>query len=105
MNSRKFVIGCALLLVCGFVSAARAQVAEKLLITHSSESISITPLIYGIEKGYYRREGVDLQFRVLRGELAVSSIVGGKDVDFMYGAGTAIAVTPIGSSQEKSGSA
>ena len=31
-----------------------------------------------------------MQFRVLRGELAVSSIVGGKDVDFMYGAGTAI---------------
>ena len=79
-----------LLLVCGLVSPVSAQVAEKLLITHSSESISITPLIYGIEKGFYRREGIDLQFRVLRGELAVSSIVGGKDVDFMYGAGTAI---------------
>jgi ABC-type nitrate/sulfonate/bicarbonate transport system substrate-binding protein len=62
---------------------------EKLLITHSSESISITPLIYGIEKGFYRREGIELQFRVLRGELAVSSIISGKDVDYMYGAGTA----------------
>src|SRR5512139_9103 len=87
---KEFLIGGALLVVCGFVSAASAQVPEKLLITHSSESISITPLIYGIEKGFYRREGIDLQFRVLRGELAVSSIVGGKDVDFMYGAGTAI---------------
>lgn len=87
---KEFLIGGALLLVCGFVSAVSAQVPDKLLITHSSESISITPLIYGIEKGYYRREGIDLQFRVLRGELAVSSIVGGKDVDFMYGAGTAI---------------
>ena len=67
-----------------------AQPLDKLLITHSSESISITPLIYGIEKGLYRKEGIDLQFRVLRGELAVSAIVGGKDVDFMYGAGTAI---------------
>ena len=62
---------------------------EKVLITHSSESISITPLIYGIERGFYRKEGIDLQFRVLRGELAVSSIVSGKDVDYMYGAGTA----------------
>ena len=79
------------LLACvGFVADGAAQTPEKLLITHSSESISITPLIYGIEKGFYRREGIDLQFRVLRGELAVSSIVGGKDVDFMYGAGTAI---------------
>lgn len=90
MRFKEFLIGGALLLVCGFVSAVSAQVPDKLLITHSSESISITPLIYGIEKGYYRREGIDLQFRVLRGELAVSSIVGGKDVDFMYGAGTAI---------------
>ena len=79
------------LLACvGFAADGAAQTPEKLLITHSSESISITPLIYGIEKGFYRREGIDLQFRVLRGELAVSSIVGGKDVDFMYGAGTAI---------------
>lgn len=67
----------------------RAQAQEKVLITHSSESISITPLIYGIERGFYRKEGIDLQFRVLRGELAVSSIVSGKDVDYMYGAGTA----------------
>jgi NitT/TauT family transport system substrate-binding protein len=71
-------------------SESRAQAPEKVLITHASDSISITPLIYGIEKGFYRRDGIDLQFRVLRGELAVSSIVGGKDVDFMYGAGTAV---------------
>lgn len=67
----------------------RAQSPEKILITHSSESISITPLIFGIEKGFYRKEGIDLQFRVLRGELAVSAIVGGKEVDYLYGAGTA----------------
>ena len=79
------------LLVCLIApTSGVAQPLDKLLITHSSESISITPLIYGIEKGLYRKEGIDLQFRVLRGELAVSSIVGGKDVDFMYGAGTAI---------------
>ena len=74
----------------GSYRESRAQTAEKVLITHASDSISIMPLIYGIEKGFYRREGIDLQFRVLRGELAVSSIVGGKDVDFMYGAGTAV---------------
>ena len=90
MRLRKLSVGCAVFFVFGLVSAGRAQVPEKLLITHSSESISITPLIYGIDKGLYRREGIDLEFRVLRGELAVSSIVGGKDVDFMYGAGTAI---------------
>jgi NitT/TauT family transport system substrate-binding protein len=80
----------SVLCLSGFLDESRAQAPERVLITHSSESISITPLIYGIEKGLYRKEGIDLQFRVLRGELAVSSIVGGKDVDFMYGAGTAI---------------
>jgi len=82
-------LGLALLIVCGLQSTAKAQALEKALITHSSDSVSITPLLYGIEKGFYRKEGIDLQFRVLRGELAVSSIVAGKDVDYMYGAGTA----------------
>jgi ABC-type nitrate/sulfonate/bicarbonate transport system substrate-binding protein len=68
---------------------ARGQGLEKALITHSSESISIAPLTYGIEKGFYRREGVDLQFRILRGDLAISSLVSGKEVDYIYGAGTA----------------
>ena len=79
----------ALLCACSQLQSGPARAQEKILITHSSESISITPLIYGIEKGIYRKEAIDLQFRVLRGELAVSSIVSGKDVDYMYGAGTA----------------
>jgi ABC-type nitrate/sulfonate/bicarbonate transport system substrate-binding protein len=61
-----------LLLLTLFSGLAIAQVLERAIITHSSESISITPLIYGIEKGFYRKEGVDLQFRILRGDLAVS---------------------------------
>jgi NitT/TauT family transport system substrate-binding protein len=68
---------------------AQGQGLEKALITHSSESISITPLTYGIEKGFYRREGIDLQFRILRGDLAIGSLVSGKEVDYIYGAGTA----------------
>jgi len=92
-DTLKFTTICfclSVLCLSGFLDESQAQAPERVLITHSSESISITPLIYGIEKGFYRREGIDLQFRVLRGELAVSSIVGGKDVDYMYGAGTAI---------------
>jgi NitT/TauT family transport system substrate-binding protein len=76
-------------LFLSLVSELRAQGMEKALITHQSESIGIAPLIYGIEKGFYRREGVDLQFRILRSDLAVSAIVGSREVDYMYGAGTA----------------
>ena len=89
MKNRLISFGLIVILVAVFGSEARSQTLDKVLITHSSDSISITPLIYGIEKGLYRKEGIDLQFRVLRGELAVSAIVGGKEVDYLYGAGTA----------------
>src|SRR5262245_65461083 len=71
------------------VSELRGQGIDKALITHQSESIGIAPLMYGVEKGFYRREGVDLQFRILRSDLAVSAIIGSREVDYMYGAGTA----------------
>jgi NitT/TauT family transport system substrate-binding protein len=77
------------LILLAVAADCRAQKLERALLTHSSESISITPLIYGIEKGLYRREGVDLEFRILRGDLAISAMVNSKDVDYIYGAGTA----------------
>ena len=43
-------------LMFGRIDGTMSQSLEKVIITHSSESISITPLIYGIEKGFYRKE-------------------------------------------------
>lgn len=63
------LIAWPVIFLCLRCELAFAQEVEKVLITHSSESISITPLIYGIEKGFFRRQGIDLQFRVLRGFL------------------------------------
>ena len=73
-----------------------AQGLEKAIITHTSESISIAPLVYGIEKGFYRREGADLEFRILRTDLASAAIVSSKEVDYMYSAGTAVRVAARG---------
>ena len=89
MNYRWLIAAAALFVAMSHLTSEPANAQEKILITHSSESISITPLIYGIDRGFYRKEAIDLEFRVLRGELAVSAIVSGKDVDYMYGAGTA----------------
>ncbi|OGQ82188.1 MAG: hypothetical protein A3F90_10115 [Deltaproteobacteria bacterium RIFCSPLOWO2_12_FULL_60_19] len=83
---RSFVISVLVLAAAGDCWAQRL---DKALLTHSSESISITPLIYGIEKGFYRNEGVDLQFRILRGDLAIAAMVNSREVDYIYGAGTA----------------
>lgn len=78
-----------LLLFFSLLGLADSQPSEKAIIAHNSDSISIAPLIYGIEKGFYRREGIDLEFRMVRTDLAVAAIVGSKEVDYMYSAGTA----------------
>jgi ABC-type nitrate/sulfonate/bicarbonate transport system substrate-binding protein len=62
---------------------------DRALITHNSESITIAPIVYGIEKGFYRNEGINLEFRFLRSDLAAAAISGGQEVDYMISAGTA----------------
>ena len=82
----------ALLALFFFAPAAHgaaAQGLEKVLVTHSSESISIAPMQYGMERGLYRKEGLDLQFRILRGDLAIGAMVGSREVDYICGAGSA----------------
>src|ERR1043165_4694276 len=87
MRQLWILLGSAL---CAIAPApAAAQKLDRALLTHSSESISIAPLLYGIEKGLYKKEGVDLQFRILRGDLAIASMINSREVDYIYGAGTA----------------
>lgn len=96
MKKLRVSMALAASLLLGSASGAKAQGVEKALITHQSETIGTTPLIYGIERGFYRKEGVDLQFRVLRSDLAVSAIIGSREVDYMYGAGIAFRATAKG---------
>jgi hypothetical protein len=60
--------------------AGLGQSADKAIIARTGESISLAPLLYGIDKGYYRKEGVDLEFRILRTELAGAAMVGSWEV-------------------------
>lgn len=85
MSKFFFLIG----LTAALSGSSFAQTLEKALITHSSESVTTAFLTYGVDRGFYRAEGIDLEFRLLRGELAVSSLVGRKEVDYIYGTGTA----------------
>lgn len=63
--------------------------SERAIITHNSESITIAPILYGIEKNFYRNEGVNLEFRFLRADLAAAAIAASQEVDYMISAGTA----------------
>lgn len=76
-----------LLLLC-FHCIALAQ-SERAVISHNSESITIAPILYGIEKGFYRNEGINLEFRFLRTDLAAAAITS-QELDYMISAGTAM---------------
>lgn len=76
-----FIRWCLVLLLSFHPLYAFAQGLEKALITHSSDSITTALLTYGIERGFYRRAGVDLEFRPLRGDLAISAMIGSKEVE------------------------
>ena len=83
-------------LLVGGTLPVLAQPNDKAIIAHTSESISLAPLLFGIEKGFYHKEGVDLEFRILRTDLASAAMVGSREVDYMYSAGTALRVAARG---------
>jgi hypothetical protein len=68
-----------------FPSEARSQGMEKATVTHVSEAITISTLLYGIEKGFYRKEGVDLQFGLLRGDLAITAMLSRRSRLYVWG--------------------
>lgn len=77
-----------LLLLLLAQSRALAQ-SERAVISHNSESITIAPIIYGIEKGFYRDQSIQLEFRFLRTDLAAAAITS-QELDYMISAGTAM---------------
>lgn len=88
MKIPSLAVGFAAFLAIAQPDWLNAQAIEKAIIAHNSDSISIAPLIFGIDQGFYRKEGIDLEFRLLRTDLSVASIVSSKEVDYMYSAGT-----------------
>jgi NitT/TauT family transport system substrate-binding protein len=46
-------------------------------------------LLYGIEKGFYREEGIDLLYVSIRADLGIKALLAG-ELDYIYSAGTAI---------------
>lgn len=76
-----------ILLISSF-SIATAQ--EKVIVGHSARAaLSIGPLLYGIERGFYRDEGIDLVYVSLRADLGIKALLSG-DIDYSYSTGTII---------------
>jgi len=74
-------------LYCG---AAVVAAQEKVVVGHSARAaLSIGPLLYGIERGFYRDEGIDLVYVSLRADLGIKALLSG-DIDYSYSTGTII---------------
>src|ERR1043165_5361123 len=92
MKIYPFVVA-ALVSICS-VLPARAQ--EKVIVGHSARAaLSIGPLLYGIDRGFYRDEGIDLVYVSLRADLGIKALLSG-DIDYSYSTGTIIRGAIIG---------
>jgi ABC-type nitrate/sulfonate/bicarbonate transport system substrate-binding protein len=90
---KKLTLGLAALL-CFPISPAAAQ--EKVIVSHTTRgSLSIGPLLYGIDRGFYRDEGIDLIYVSIRADLGIKALMSG-DVDYLYSVGTIIRGAALG---------
>jgi ABC-type nitrate/sulfonate/bicarbonate transport system substrate-binding protein len=78
-----------------FLSAA-VGAQERVIVSHTVRgSLSIGPLLYGIERGFYRNEGIDLLYVTIRADLGIKALLSG-DVDYIYSVGTIIRGAALG---------
>ena len=81
-----------ILLFLPFV-AVKAAAAERFYISIPGPTLSYVPLYYGQEKGFFSRDGLDLQILVVRGIVGVSSLMSGEiDVTCHAGSGFSAAL-------------
>jgi ABC-type nitrate/sulfonate/bicarbonate transport system substrate-binding protein len=91
----KISVGSLLSFLLTF-SAAIVSAQEKVIVSHTTRgSLSIGPLLYGIERGFYRDEGIDLLYVSIRADLGIKTLLTG-DVDYLYSVGTIIRGAVLG---------
>lgn len=79
-----------ILLLLALVIHPPAAAQDKVIVGHSARAaLSIGPLLYGIERGFYRDEGIDAVYVSLRADLGIKALLSG-DIDYSYSVGTII---------------
>jgi NitT/TauT family transport system substrate-binding protein len=69
------------------LAVASAQQLEKITIATTAESVSDLPILYGIEKGLFRIEGLEPHFQQMPGNLSLAAMATG-NVDYTGHVGT-----------------
>jgi ABC-type nitrate/sulfonate/bicarbonate transport system substrate-binding protein len=69
---------------------APADAAENMRVAHPSLSSSVICLLIANKEGYFKEEGLSVEFLSIRGEIAIRTALAG-EVDFFTNAGSALA--------------
>src|SRR5918999_398166 len=70
--------------------ATPAAGAENMRVAHPSLSSSVICLLIANKEGYFKEEGLNVEFLSIRGEIAIRTALAG-EVDFFTNAGSAMA--------------
>ncbi len=73
-----------------FFTSASTDAAENMRVAHPSLSSSVICLLIANQEGYYKEEGLNVEFLSIRGEIAIRTALAG-EVDFFTNAGSALA--------------
>ena len=88
-RANRLVVPTVIIIFC-LLTPWRSDAIEKVIISHSVQlSATVAPLFYGINRGFFKDESIDLEYRILKTELGVTAMLNG-EVDYVYSAGTGI---------------
>ena len=91
MYSSMIRLGTAILAACLTlaIDATTAAAQSKVLISAPSKSLSWFPVHLAREKGFYRAEGLELDYVVMKPQVALQALIAG-DVDYTTALGSTI---------------
>jgi ABC-type nitrate/sulfonate/bicarbonate transport system substrate-binding protein len=84
-----------LILSALFISFSVAAQAKTIVIATSSVTLTNTPIWVGINKNYFDEAGLNVQFIVMRSDLAVKGLITG-DVDYMQSSSSVLRAAVAG---------
>jgi NitT/TauT family transport system substrate-binding protein len=85
---KRLRLSLAILVVAVFPSTARAQ-STKIHISAPSKSLSWFPIHLTREKGFYRAEGLDVDYVIMRPQIAMQALIAG-DVGYTTALGSTL---------------
>ena len=77
-------------LIAWLLTAGSAEAIDNIRVAHPSLSASVVCLIIANKEGYYKEEGINVEFLSIRGEIAIRTTLAG-EIDFFTNAGSALA--------------